>query len=305
MQQIKVDASTAGQRLDKFLARHLGTAPHPFIQKMLRKKNITLNGRRAEGSAIIAADDVLTLYLSDETITKFTKPPNTAVGDLDFIYQDNNIAVLNKPANLLTQPDSADSDSLVGRLRHKLADSSFAPVAVNRIDRNTTGIVLCAKTLAAAQALSQLIHDRAIVKHYLAIAHGEISQPMRLEGLHVKDTDKNLAQIVPRGTIVNDGKSAITEIAPIKYHAAQDITMLKIMLETGRSHQIRVHLASIGHPLVGDKKYGGKGAKRQMLHAYEIVPGQIEGVLAYLSGKSFTAPLPDDMVYFDNLGEAY
>jgi len=305
MQQIKIDANTAGQRLDKFLARHLGTAPRSFIQKMLRKKNITLNGRHAEGSAIIAGGDILTLYLSDETIAKFTKPLNTIIGDINIIYQDDNIAVLNKPANLLTQPDSANSDSLVGRLRHRLADSSFAPVAVNRLDRNTTGIVLCAKTLASAQTLSQLIHDRAIIKHYLAIAHGKITQPLRLEGLHIKDADKNLARIVPRGTSCDGVKAAITEIAPIAYNAARNVTTLKVALETGRSHQIRVHMASIGHPLVGDKKYGGKGAKRQMLHAHEVVLEQVEGTLAYLSGKAFVASMPDDMVYFYNLGETY
>jgi len=305
MQKITITHEIAGQRLDKFLARHLGTAPRPFIQKMLRKKNITLNGRRAEGSAIISAGDVLTLYLSDETIAKFTKPPNAAAGDLAIIYQDDNIAVLNKPANLLTQPDSTNSDSLVGRLRHKLADLTFAPVAVNRLDRNTTGVVLCALTLMAAQALSQLIHNRTITKHYLAIAHGEIPHAIRLEGLHMKDADKNFAQIVPRGTICENGKTAVTEITPIAYNAAQDVTTLKVVLETGRSHQIRAHLASFGHPLVGDRKYGGKGARRQMLHAHEVTLGQVEGELAYLTGKHFIAPPPADMVYFDNLGEAY
>jgi len=311
MQQIVINSSIAGQRLDKFLARYLNAAPKSFIQKMLRKKNITLNSRRVDGSVIIADGDVVTLYFSDDTIAKFTKPKNTYDGDIVVVFQDDNIAILNKPAGLLAQPDTANGDSLISRLRYHLPDAPFAPVAVNRLDRNTTGLVLCAKTLAAAQTLSKLIHDRAITKCYLAVAHGEIPRVMRLEGLHTKDADKNLAQIVPRGTILaegkTDGKTVVTEITPIAYNAGEDVTTLKIVLETGRSHQIRAHLASVGHPLIGDKKYGGKskGASRQMLHAFEIVFGDVEGVLEYLSGKCFVAPLPDDMVYFYNKGEGY
>jgi len=115
---------------------------------------------------------------------------------------------------------------------------------------------------------------------------------MVLEGYHTKDEAKNLVKIVPRGTT---GQHVITKIAPIGYDPAQDITLLKITLETGRSHQIRAHLASIGHPIVGDFKYGGKGGARQALHAYEVVFGRVDGVLSYLSGQSFTAPLPVDM----------
>ena len=293
MREIVVNKHIAGQRLDKFLMRYLGAAPKTFVHKMIRKKNIVVNGKRVEGSYIIAADDIINLYLSDETIDKFTK--TTARGEfsggLDIIYEDENIAIVNKSANLLTQPDSAHSDSLVSRLRHQ-TDSDFAPVAVNRLDRNTTGIVLCAKTLASAQILSKLVHDRAIGKHYLAAVHGEISREMVLEGYHTKDEAKNLVKIVPRGTA---GQHVITKIAPMGYDPAQGITLLKIVLETGRSHQIRAHLASIGHPIVGDFKYGGKGGTRQMLHAHEVVFGPVDGVLSYLSSQSFTSPLPKDM----------
>ncbi|MDR2183701.1 MAG: RluA family pseudouridine synthase [Clostridiales bacterium] len=293
MKKITITQDISGQRLDKFLARCLGAAPKTFIYKMLRKKNIVVNGKRADGALILSAGDVVTLYLAEGTIAKFTKAGIAHDGPVDIIFEDENIIIVNKSANLLTQPDAPGGDSLIGRLRHRHADAAFAPVAINRLDRNTTGIVLCAKNLAAAQILAKLVHDRQIEKSYLAVAHGEISREMRLEGLHTKDAVKNLAEIVPRGTL---GRKAVTKLTPIEYHAEKNVTMLKIGLETGRGHQIRAHLAAIGHPLVGDTKYGGRGAARQMLHAHEIAFGEIGGCLEYLCGRRFVAPLPKDML---------
>jgi len=283
MREIMITEQIAGQRLDKFLARYFGAATRVFIHKMLRKKNIVVNGKRADGSLILNAGDVVTLYLADETITKFTKVKTAHDGPLDIIFEDTDIIIVNKPANLLTQPDKVDADSVTGRLRYMYANADFAPVAINRLDRNTTGIVLCAKNLAVAQKMSRLVHDRQIEKNYIAMVHGEIADEMRLEGVHVKDADKNLAKIVPRGTI--SGREVVTKVVPMKYDTSADVTVVKIGLETGRSHQIRAHLAGIGHPLVGDAKYGGHGATRQMLHAREIA----------LDGRRFEAQLPEDM----------
>ncbi|MCL2574222.1 MAG: RluA family pseudouridine synthase [Defluviitaleaceae bacterium] len=295
MQEVKITEQTAGQRLDKFLARYFGAAPKTFLHKMLRKKNIVVNDKRAEGALILSDGDTITLYLSDETVAKFTKARTSYAGTLDIIFEDEHIIIINKPANLLTQPDSTNSDSVTSRLRHIYADAAFAPVAINRLDRNTTGIVLCAKTLAASQILAKLIHYRKIEKNYIAIAHGKITENLLLEGHHVKDAKSNISKIVknvPRGTF---SKEVLTKVKPIKYNTLTDTTMLKIKLETGRSHQIRTHLVSIGHPLVGDTKYGGKGAKRQMLHASEIVFGDTGGILGYLTRKRFEAKLPEDM----------
>ena len=299
VRQYKITKSTEGQRLDKFLARCLNVAPKAFIQKMLRKKNIVVNDKRAENSYIIAAGDVITLYFSDETIDKFTKIGTKNDGVVDVVYEDENILVANKPTNLLTQPDTAESDSLLGRVRSHAKGNDFAPVAVNRLDRNTTGLVLFAKNLMAAQILSRQIHDRLIKKHYIAAVHGKIAKAINLEGYHIKDAAKNKAKIaledVPRET---SSKKAVTKITPVEYNDKLDVTMLKIVLETGRSHQIRAHLAEIGHPLVGDKKYGGKGEGRQMLHAYEVVFGNLDSPLEYLSGKVFKTPTPDDMAKY-------
>lgn len=283
MQEIKITKDTCGQRLDKFLARYLNAAPKIFVHKMLRKKNIVVNGKRADGSLILDAGDIVTLYLADATIAKFTKAKAAHDGPLNIVFEDENIIIINKPAGLLTQPDSADGDSLTGRLRHHYAYADFAPVAINRLDRNTSGLVLCAKNLPVAQILSSLVHDRRIEKNYLAVAHGEIPHEMQLEGVHTKDVKKNLAKIVPRGTI--SGREVVTKVVPMKYDTSADVTVVKIGLETGRSHQIRAHLAGIGHPLVGDAKYGGHGATRQMLHAREIA----------LDGRRFEAQLPEDM----------
>ena len=292
MQEIKITEQISGQRLDKFLARHLGAAPKTFIHKMLRKKNIVVNGKRVEGSQILIVGDIVTLYLAEDTIAKFTKARTAHDGPLDIIFEDENIIIVNKPANLLTQPASAHGDSLTSRLRHHYADAAFAPVAINRLDRNTTGIVLCAKNLTCAQILAKLVHDKKIEKNYLAVAHGEISHKILLEGLHTKDEAKNMAKIVPCGTI---GREVVTKITPIKYHAKKDATVLRIGLETGRSHQIRAHLASIGHPLIGDRKYGGYGEERQMLHAREIVFGEAGGALKNFSGLGLEVPVPEDM----------
>lgn len=295
MIKIEITNEIAGQRLDKFLARLLNQAPKSFIQKMLRKKNILVNNGRAEGSYIICLGDIITLYLADETIAKFTKTTTTPIaGHIDIIYEDENILIVNKPAGLLTQPNQPGGDSLTGRLPRIAA---FAPVAVNRLDRNTSGIVLCAKNLTAAQTLSRLIHDRVLSKIYLAVAQGKISEERRLEGLHLWDEKKRVAKIVPRGTL---GREAVTLITPVKYCKNQDFTTLKVVLETGRSHQIRAHLASIGHPLLGDTKYGGQGKGRQKLHAYEVIFGHAPPNLGYLEGQKFIADLPVDMAeYFE------
>lgn len=302
MIELKITQELCGQRLDKSLHRFMGAAPKTFIYKMIRKKNIVVNGKKAEGSQIVQNGDVVTLYLSDETAQKFMKSApavqkRTYNTDLNIIFETNNIIILNKQAGLLTQPDSGQNESLVDLLRQYIKNTAFAPVVVNRLDRNTSGIVLCAKNITSAQILSALIHNRKIDKYYLAVVHGKITQEKTLTGFHLKDKKRNLVKITLQKT-QEDSKEVLTKITPLKFDAAKNITLLKIELKTGRSHQIRAHLSSIGHPLVGDKKYGGANAQRQMLHASEITFGEVSAELCEISGKSFTAPLPADMAAF-------
>lgn len=290
MQEIVISPNQAGQRLDKFVYRHLKKPPKTFVQKLLRKKSVTLNGKKAVGSHLLVVGDVLRFFVSEETVNKFAKPVHKLpAGAVDVIFEDEHVILLNKPAGLSTQPDKAGGDSLIGRLR---GDFDFQPVAVNRLDKNTTGITICAKTLPAAQALSKLIHDRKIQKIYIGVAHGKISREMTLEGKHIKDPKQNISKITE-----NNGKFAQTHINPLNYHQDRDVTLLEIHLHTGRSHQIRAHLQSINHPLVGDTKYGGKGIGRQMLHAHKLIFPGLTGVLETLSNKTFTATLPDDMKF--------
>ncbi|MCL2353599.1 MAG: RluA family pseudouridine synthase [Defluviitaleaceae bacterium] len=282
MQEIKITQNQAGQRLDKFVARHLNKPPASFIHKALRKRNITLNGKRVEGGAMLVEGDVVRLYLKDDKSFKAT-PKAYPKGELDVIFEDEGMVVVNKPANLLTQPDAPNADSVTGRLYNIYGEAGgFAPVAVNRLDKNTTGIVLCAKNLPTAQALSRWIRDGQVSKLYLGVAHGYVPQEIKLGGAIVKDEETNISRILMEGG--DEGKVVSTTITPIKYDKDKGITLLQIQLHTGRSHQIRAHLQSIGHPLVGDVKYGGQrlyGTKRQLLHAWQIhLP----------DGRSFTAP---------------
>jgi len=289
MRKIIIEPNETGQRLDKFLFRYLNKPPKSLIHKLLRKKSITVNGARAEGSYMLAFNDEVEIFVSQETLKQYEAPPKIyPKGHVDIIFEDEDIILVNKPADLLTQPNEPNADSLIGRLiniYHNAGSKSFAPVAINRLDRNTTGIVICAKNLPAAQRLSKLIHDGLITKTYLAAAHGkvgEISEEIVLNDFISKDKEKNISSV---GT---NGKSAVTKLFPLFYDSDKDITVLKIILETGRSHQIRAHLKSIGNPLVGDVKYGGHGAKRQLLHAFEVS-------IPLYEGKTFKAGLPEDM----------
>ena len=284
MKEITIKAEQSNQRLDKFIKRYMNDAPNSFIYKMLRKKNIVLNGKRAEGSEILSEGDIIKLFLSDDTINGFTKQRDYKTGKLDIIYEDDDMAVLNKPPNLLTQPDTKNGDSLITRFIATRPNLDFAPVCISRLDRNTSGIVLCAKNLHTAQKLSQMMKEGNIKKYYIAIVKGNVKNPVILKDFHQKDKQNNKVIITKEKT--ESSKEIITEIYPIKYNPKTNTTALKIKLITGKTHQIRAHLAYINHPIIGDIKYG-KGSKgsRQLLHAYEV----------HLLGKTFVAPLPSDM----------
>jgi 23S rRNA pseudouridine955/2504/2580 synthase len=290
--EVVIGRNEAGQRLDRFILRIFGRPSKVFVHKMLRKKRILVNGARADGSYMLAVGDVVKFYISLEGQTPKVYPK----GDVDIVYEDENVLLANKPAGLLTQPNAPGGDSLIGRVIARFESSKengFDPVAVNRLDKNTTGLVICAKNLPTAQILSKLLHDRLVSKIYLGVAQGEIREAITLKGFHSKDEAANISCVSLKG----DGREAITRIEPIYYNKAKDLTCLKIYLHTGRSHQIRAHLQSIGHPLLGDVKYGGRRAGgRQLLHAYEIgFP------LEFLEGQSFKAPLPADMREYFNV----
>lgn len=315
MKQFYVDQNEAGQRLDKLLAKILNKAPKSFIYKMIRKKNITLNGKKADGSEKLNMNDEIKLFLSDETFELFHE--TVAIKDeakltevkLDVIYEDKHIIVINKPLGVLSQKAEKGDVSMVEYLISYLLSTkqlskeqliSFKPGICNRLDRNTGGILIAGKSLLGLQEMARLLKNRSLNKYYLCIVKGKIPARKRIEGYLTKDEENNKVQIY--STQVENTDYICTEYEPITY-SEQAYTLLQVKLITGRSHQIRAHLASIGHPLIGDFKYGDQktnhyfktkyGLTHQLLHSYRMEVPMIEGELSYLSGKTFEAELPE------------
>lgn len=326
MQEITVGKNEAGQRLDKLLAKYMNLAPKSFFYKMMRKKNITLNGKKCEGPEKLEEGDVVKLFLADETIEKFSenkirKVESTKKEKLDILYEDSDILLINKPSGMLSQKAKDSDISLVEHLISYLLDSgavtvdslrSFHPSICNRLDRNTSGIVAAGKSLAGLQMLSEVFRDRSIHKYYQCIVSGEMKDSKTIDGWLLKDEATNKVKILSKADADRYQKQTgnhseqekplpiRTKYEPIATNGF--VTLLKVTLITGRSHQIRAHLASIGHPIIGDSKYGkGIGSlekkyhiRSQMLHSYRIEFPSLEEPFSYLSGKSFEAPLPKD-----------
>lgn len=316
MRLLTVTEGEAGQRLDKMLAKYMSQAGKGFLYKMMRKKNITLNGKRCHGSERLEAGDEIRLFMAEETIETFTgresgKPTGTA--DLprpDIVYEDGHILIVNKPSGLLSQKAREQDISLNDLIFHYLVSSgslspeslrAFKPSICNRLDRNTSGLVVAGKSLAGLQIMNRAFKERTIHKYYQCIVKGRIPVAQRIEGFLVKDRAANRVRIC--GEQTEDGAPIATEYRPLAFGGG--LTLLEVALITGRSHQIRAHLASIGHPIAGDGKYGDEGLNRslerryrirsQMLHSCRLVmPMGLEAPLEGLSGREFTAPLPPE-----------
>lgn len=308
MQEIKVTANEAGQRLDKLLAKYLNEAPKSFLYKMLRKKNIVLNGKKATGNEKLVSGDSVKLFLADDTIAKFSKSiVRKTNGKLDILYEDSDILIINKPVGMLSQKAEAKDVSVVEHLITYLLESgqmteenlrSFKPSICNRLDRNTSGLLVCGKSLFGLQKMAEMFRERSMKKFYRCIVDGEIKESQYIKGFLKKEEDSN--RVIIRDEEFPDSQPIETEYRPIE--TLRHGTLLEVHLITGRTHQIRAHLASIGHPIAGDYKYGAKkvnqyysesyGVKSQFLHAYRLeMPEKVEG-LPQLSGKIFEASLP-------------
>lgn len=320
MQKITAGKFEAGQRLDKFLFKFLPEASSGFIYKMLRKKNITLNGRKATGREKIAAGDEISLWMAEETIAKFRPEnaietlPSAKLPQPKVIFENHDVIVMDKPAGLLSQKAGKDDISInemmiayllkTGQIsKEQLA--SFRPSICNRLDRNTSGLITGGKTMAGLQFLSEGFRDRTIHKYYYCIVAGEIKYGMRIRGYLVRDSKSNTVQIC--SSSAHHADFIETEYEPVA--EGSGYTMLKVLLVTGRTHQIRAHLASAGHPLIGDYKYGSRkvndymkakyGLSHQLLHAAELnMPEKMEKKwkempgIQELAGIRFTSPLP-------------
>jgi len=361
MQSVTIEENQAGQRLDKFLHKYLPQAGTSFLYKMLRKKNITLNGKKAEGKEMLSVGDEVKFFFSEETFAKFSgmntcsdeedashngetflkentsgDAGNTKKGGIQnrmsndtdriaeyqqaykniknvtVLYEDKHVLIVNKPVGVLSQKavpkDISLNEWLIGYLLETEAITrqelrTFHPSVCNRLDRNTSGIVLCGKSLAGSQALSRIIKDRSLQKYYHTICVGELTKDEKLEGFLYKDEKTNKVTVCKQlpGTAKDKDYSPIqTGYHPLKWK--DGYTLLEVELITGKTHQIRSHLAHIGHPIIGDGKYGSSrvnkrfresdGLQHQLLHAYRVVFPKDEGVLQKLSGCEIIAPYP-------------
>ena len=304
MRQITINENDAGQRLDKFLSKRFRTMPKSLMYKYIRTKYIKLNGKKCDKSDFVRAGDVLTLYIKDEFFEEseqknyeFLKAPDK----LDIVYEDENLILLDKKPGLIVHQDkSYHFDSLVMRVQHYLynkgeydpeQEKSFSPALVNRIDRNTGGIVIAAKNAESLRILNEKLRTREIEKYYLCLVCGT---PKRNTAV-LKDWLKknNSTNTVTVSRKPSDGaKEIITEYRVLESRG--DVSLCEVLLHTGRTHQIRAHMAFIGHPLVGDSKYGKNkknfiNGKYQALYSYKLKFAfkDDSGRLGYLNGREF------------------
>lgn len=321
MKEIIITDNESGQRLDKFLAKYLPQANKSFYYKMLRKKNIVLNGRKASGNEKLNVGDSVKLFLSDDTVSKFSEVRiERASTTLDIIYEDAHVLFINKPVGMLSQKAAAQDVSLVEYLTNYLLESgqlneeglrAFRPSVCNRLDRNTSGLVAAGKSLIGLQTMAELFRNRTLDKYYRCLVSGQVTETRHIKGILHKDERRNVVTVSDGGDEVHginskteqtgEGSRIETEYTPIA--VGRDSTLLEVHLITGKTHQIRAHLASVGHPLIGDYKYGDSkvnnrykeayGLKSQLLHSYRIEFGSMRGALADLSERHFTAPLPE------------
>ena len=307
MREIEIGENDSGQRLDKFLTKRFRNMPQSLMYKYIRTKYIKLNGKRCEISNRLKKGDILTLYIKDEFFETvqdeydFLKAPIK----LDIIYEDDNIMLLNKKPGLLVHPDETyHFDSLIARIQHYLYDkgeydpkkeNSFAPALVNRIDRNTGGIVIAAKNAETLRIMNQKLKDREVEKLYLCIA---VKKKKKKQGILVDYLEKNEKQ---NRVYISKKPTENSKTIKTKYTVLAEknnFSLVEVDLLTGRTHQIRAHFAYIGHPLLGDGKYGKNdinrkmGYKYQALYSYKLTFRFTTdgGILQYLNGKSFTAP---------------
>lgn len=304
MKEFTINANDSGQRLDKFIQKAVPRLPQSMMYKAIRNKRIKINGKRAEISSRLQIGDIIQMYINDEFFdtnseTEFLSVPTA----LNIVYEDENIMLIDKKNGIVVHEDNENSvDTLINRIKHYLyekgeylpeAENSFAPSLCNRLDRNTGGIIIAAKNAESLRILNQKIKDRELEKYYLCITVGV--PPKKSDTITAyleKNADDNTVKVTDRKTDTN--KTIITTYKVLKTNGK--LSLLEIKLDTGRTHQIRAHMAHIGCPLLGDGKYGINRVnkeykiKTQALYSYKLKFDfkTDAGCLDYLNGKEFS-----------------
>ena len=308
LKRFKISKNDANQRLDKFISKAVPNLPGSLMYKYIRTKRIKVNSKRAQISTRLNEGDTVDMYINDEFFLKSEHRYDFsgASKNIDIIYEDENIILADKKAGLLCHPDDKEYiDNLIARIKRYLyekgeydpdSENSFTPALVNRIDRNTGGIVIAAKNAQSLKILNAQMKERNLKKTYLCVVHGVMERKNgTLEGWLLKDEKKNKVKIFKKN--VPGSKEIRTRYSVIENDYQNDLSLVEVDLLTGRTHQIRAHFASIGHPLLGDGKYGTNelnkklGYKKQFLYSYKLKFELDEnaGMLSYLNGKVFTA----------------
>lgn len=306
MRTITITKNDSEQRLDKFLSKRFRTMPKSLMHKYIRTKYIKLNGKKTTPEVFIHEGDVLTLYIKDEFFEENKKEYEfmKASKKLDLIYEDQNIMLIDKkPGIIVHQDKNYDADCIVNRVQRYLfekgeyspeEDKAFSPALVNRIDRNTGGIIIGAKNAMALRVLNEKVRTREIKKHYLCVVKGSPKKKAdTLKDYLIKNESKNTVKVIKNKT--KNSKEILTRYKVLSYDKERDLSLCEIELLTGRTHQIRAHMAYIGHPLLGDEKYGDKTLNRrfhqnhQLLCSYKLTFDftRDAGELQYLNGQSF------------------
>lgn len=305
MVKIIIEKNDGNQRLDRFLKKYLKNAPLSYIYKAIRK-DIKVNGKRCPKEYMLEAGDELSVYIPDDELSKLTSVKTHAKAKRQFgiVYEDENILIADKPFGLLTHGDEFEKKNtlanqvtaylIAGGDYNPRIEKTFSPAPANRLDRNTTGIVLFGKNSSALKALNEMIRERdAIGKYYRTVVAGTMREPLVLEDRIEKNHRENRVKVLP---IEQDsGKVIKTAVRPVQ--TGGGFTLAEVHLVTGRTHQIRAHLAEAGYPLIGDRKYGDPkinsmvsrrfNLNTQLLHACRMEFGECKGVFEYLSGREF------------------
>ena len=278
MKKIDITKNESEQRLDRFLLKYFNNTTRSNIYKLIRKKVFKVNGKRmTDENYFLQEGDVLEMFISDESMNAMMKefiPFKPEKLGLDIVFEDEEILVLNKPKGLLTHPDKSEYKNTLATMVHfylrDLCTNTFRPAPVHRLDKNTSGVVIFAKTYESLKKYNALMREREVEKYYICVVEGHLRKAGEVKGYLIKDEFQNKVRIVTRDS--DEAKFCHSKYKPLKQFG--DYTLVEVELLTGRSHQIRASMQLLGHPIVGDLKYGGHRVddlNNQLLHSNKII----------------------------------